>query len=102
LAGSYTCRIHKASQQTAETAFRSALKGFRMRQPGWKWYKAVNARYQGPEEVQIYGGPSRGHYFVDMWIARRGKHSATDFSVASKEWNTTYRVVPCEDSCLSR
>lgn len=97
---SYVCRIIEAPQAIAETAFSSSLLGFQKAEPRWKWFRATNARYQGPGEFQIYGGPSRGHYFVDMWLARRGKRSAANFGVHPNAEDTTFHVVPCQGSCL--
>lgn len=100
LVDNYVCRVLDTPQARVEADFRSSLMGFRKREPGWKWFKATNARYQGPGEIQIYGGPSRGHYVVDMWLARRGKYSASNFAVRMKVFDTTFNVVPCDKSCL--
>jgi hypothetical protein len=97
----YVCRIYAAPQASAEASFSSTILGFRAAEPRWKWFRATNARYQGPGEVQIYGGPSRSHYAVTMWLARRGKDSTTDFTVSPNAEDTMFDVVPCQGSCLS-
>lgn len=98
--GGYGCStdvVHKqgkAAKAKAERAFYGAVSAIRQARPHWKWFRAVNARYQGPGELQIYCGPARGQYFVDMWIGKFHDGTYANFGIVPKPEDTMFAVVP--------